>query len=363
MGGDEFTLLLTDIEDRAQIEGLADRILESLADPFELRGQELTLSASLGITLSPDDAKDVETLLKNSDMAMFRAKSQGGRSYEFYADSMQEIAAKRLAMEVKLQRALENDEFELLYQPKVNLKTGQATGVEALLRWRNAEEGLVGPDDFIPIAEETGAIVPIGEWVLRKAIEQALEWQNEGLPSVRIAVNVSARQIEHRGGFVQMVADLLEETGLDPRLLDLEITEGALLRDEDAAIALFEKLQALGVGLSLDDFGTGYSSLSYLQRLPVDTLKIDRSFIQGVDSNPEAAALIGSIIAMAKILHLKVVVEGVETKKQRRFLEELGCDEIQGFLFSKPVSAEKAAAILRRKPSRRKKKARSAALS
>ncbi len=206
------------------------------------------------------------------------------------------------------------------------------------------------------MAEETGAIIPIGDWVLRTAIEQTLKWQAEGLPPVRVSVNVSVRQIEHRDDFVQKVAALLEESQLDPALLDLEITEGSLLKDEEATIALLERLRDLGVGLSLDDFGTGYSSLSYLRRLPIDTLKIDRSFIQGAAANPEDAALLGSIIAMAKVLGLRVVVEGVETPEQRRFLQELGCDEIQGFLFSEPVRAEDVAAFLRANKSNRRKR-------
>jgi predicted signal transduction protein with EAL and GGDEF domain len=356
LGGDEFTMLVHDVTDRRQVERLADRVLDSLVAPYEIRGQILTLSASLGIAIGPDDADDVDTLLRESDMAMFHAKNQGGRKYEFYADSMQALATKRLALEAKLQRALDNDEFELRYQPKLDLQTDRVTGFEALLRWRNADQGIVGPDEFIPMAEEIGAIVPIGEWVLYQAIEQSLAWQAEGLPPVRIAVNVSVRQIEHHADFVLMVANLLEATGFDPKLLELEITEGALLRDVDAAIALLKQLRQMGIGLALDDFGTGYSSLSYLRRLPISTLKIDRSFIQGADENPEDAALVGSIIAMAKVLGLRVIVEGVETRKQRRFLEALGCDEIQGFLFSQPVGADAAAEILRRSERRRRRR-------
>lgn len=348
LGGDEFTLLLTDVQDRQQVEGLAQRIIEALAEPFELRGQDLTLSASLGIALAPDDAKDAEELLRDSDIAMFHAKNQGGRRYEFYADSMLEIAAKRLALEANLRRALQHEEFELHYQPKLDLETKRITGVEALIRWRAGAEGLIKPDDFIPMAEEIGAIVPIGDWVLQKAIEQALAWQRDGVPPVRIAVNISARQIERRDEFVQRLEELLRRSGLDPSLLELEITEGAMLRDEDAAIAMLERLRDLGVGLSLDDFGTGYSSLSYLRRLPINTLKIDRTFIHGVDMHPEDAALVGAIIAMAKVLGLRVVVEGVETRRQRKFLEMLGCDEIQGFLFSQPVTADQVAELLRK---------------
>jgi len=357
LGGDEFTLLLSDVANRQQVESLAEKILESLSAPFDLRGQKVSLSASLGIALSPDDAQDVETLLRDSDMAMFHAKNQGGRGYEFYADSMEEIAAKRLDLEHRMQQALERDEFVLYYQPKVDVITGLVTGVEALLRWIDPERGIVGPDEFIPMAEETGVIIPIGDWVLKQAMQQLVTWQQEGLPAMRVAVNVSVRQIDPRLDFVGKVVSLLEETGLDPKLLDLEITEGALLSDEETAIPMFQQLRNLGVGLSLDDFGTGYSSLSYLRRLPIDTLKIDRSFIQCIDTNPADAALVGSIIAMARVLGLRVVVEGVETRAQQSFLVELGCDEIQGFIFSQPISAEQTTEILRHKKSCRPKKA------
>jgi len=356
LGGDEFTVLLSGVEDHQEIEVLAKRILRALAAPVNLREQEVRLSASMGIALAPDDADDAETLLRYSDMAMFHAKNRGGRGYEFYSDSMQEIASNRLALERKIQRALENEEFELYYQPKLDLATGQVKSAEALLRWRDPVLGLVGPAEFIPMAEETGAIVPIGEWVLREAVEQAVRWQAEGVPPVRIAVNVSARQLECGDDFAAKIADLLEETGLDPSLLDLEITESAMLKDEDAVIALLENLRDQGVGLALDDFGTGYSSLSYLRRLPINTLKIDRSFIMGVETNAEEAALVESIISMAKTLNLRVVAEGVETRKQQRFLDDLGCDEIQGFLFSRPIDATDAAEFLSRKRRKRARK-------
>ncbi len=353
MGGDEFTIVLCDVRDRQEIEAVADRILAALAVPYSLRGRELVLTASLGIAVWPDDADDVEALLCESDMAMHQAKNHGGGGYEFYSDSMQEVVARRLALDNGLRHALENNEFELFYQPKVDLGTNQITGMEALLRWRHPAYGMVGPDEFIPRLEETGAIVPIGAWVLRTAMQQAVEWQCDRSAPVGIAVNVSVRQIEQGDDFVNEVTALLGATGLDPRLLDLEITEGVLLEDPEAAIVVLEKLRQLGIGLSLDDFGTGYSSLSQLRQLPFDTLKLDRSFICGADSDPDAAALVGSIIAMAKVVELRVVVEGVETRKQRRLLEQLGCDEIQGYLISKPMPAAAATAMLRGKRRRR----------
>jgi len=353
LGGDEFTVLMTDVEDADEVALVARRVLRSLEAPMQLRGQEVRLSASLGVALAPRDAIDPETILRYADMAMFHAKNRGGGGFEFYSDSMQEFASTRLALARKIQHALENEEFELYYQPKLELESGQVRSVEALLRWHDPVKGIVGPADFIPMAEETGAIVAIGDWVLREAVRQSVSWQEDGVPPVRVAVNVSARQLETGDDFAERVAEVLDESGLDPGLLDLEITEGAMLKDEEQAIELFEKLRDTGVGLALDDFGTGYSSLSYLRRLPINTLKIDRSFILGVEEDPDERALVESIITMAKSLQLRVVAEGVETRKQQRFLDELGCDEIQGYLFCKPVCAEEAAEFLSRKRRRR----------
>ena len=355
LGGDEFTLLMRGFEDRGDIELLVERMLDALSIPFLLRGQEVHLSASAGIAVAPDDTRDAETLMINSDLAMYHAKNHFGRAYEFYSDSMHSIAARRIELENKLRRALEQDQFELFYQPKLDLKTNKVESVEALIRWHSEDEGLISPVEFIPLAEDTGTIIEIGEWVLREAIAQATRWMEDDVPSVRVSVNVSVRQIEHRGDFARQVELLLEETGFDPALLDLEITEGALLKDEEGAIELFNRLNDLGVGLSLDDFGTGYSSLSYLRRLPIDTLKIDRSFLQGAHTNPEEAALFESIVSMAKTLHMRVVAEGVETEEQKLFLEELGCDEAQGFLFSEPITASAMAEYLREHGTRRKK--------
>ncbi|MCB9885675.1 MAG: EAL domain-containing protein [Planctomycetes bacterium] len=346
LGGDEFTLVLTDVEDREQVTAIAESILATFATPCEVRGHEVAVSASLGIAMAPFDGEDVETLLRHSDMAMYCAKGRGGAGYEFYSDTMEEIVAKRLELENKLHRALENNEFELFYQPKVDLVTGGVTGMEALLRWRGRDEVAVSPAEFVPMAEETGAIVAIGDWVLRTAIQQCVAWRRAGLPPVRMAVNVSPRQLEYRDDFVTKLEGMLAESGLDPSLLELEVTEYSLLKHEETAVALFERVRELGVGLSLDDFGTGYSSLSYLRKLPIDTVKIDRSFIQSTDENPADVALVGAIIAMAKVLGLRVIVEGVETQQQLDLVEQLGCDEFQGFLFSRAVDADAATAIL-----------------
>ena len=353
LGGDEFTILLGDVEDKEQVETLAKRIRRALSEPVQLRGQDVRLSTSIGTALAPQDTREAEALLRYSDMAMFHAKARGGRGHEFYSEQMQELASQRVMLERKIQLALEEEQFEVYYQPKLDLETGQAESAEALLRWNDPARGLVGPAEFIPMAEETGAIVAIGDWVLQEAMQQAIRWQAEGVPPVRIAVNVSARQLECGNNFAERVAELLEETGLDPALLDLEITEGAMLKDEEAVIALLEELRGLGVGLALDDFGTGYSSLSYLRRLPINTLKIDRSFIIDVETDPEEAALVESIISMAKTLNLRVVAEGVETQEQQTLLDSLGCHEIQGYLFSKPLPAAATAEFLCKKRRRR----------
>ena len=344
-GGDEFTVLLTDVDNRGDVDGLAREILDSFCDPFHVVGQDIVVNASIGIAFAPADADDVDTLLRNSDVAMSHAKSLGAGRYQFYTDAMQVRAAKRLELENKMRRAIQNGEFELLYQPKQDAHTGLVHGVEALIRWNDPEAGRIAPDEFLPLAEETGLIVEIGEWVLRTAMTQAVEWQQQGWP-LRVAVNVSVQQMEDRLVFLQTVTRLLEETGLDPQRLDLEITESTLMRDEAQAITLLQKLRDIGLGLSLDDFGTGYSSLSHLRKLPIDTLKIDRSFVQRIESDPRGSALVGSIIGMAKVLGLKVVVEGVETTEQRELLVDLGCDEIQGFLFSRPLPAAEIPALM-----------------
>ncbi len=356
-GDAAFTLVFTEPDGRDEIVRLAQSVLDAIAEPFAIDGEDVAIHVHLGIARAPDDATDAETLLRNADMAMAHAKAGSGDRHAFYADSMQEIAVTRRTLETRLHDALSNDEFEVLYQPKLDLHTRRVGGVEALVRWRDPERGEISPAEFIPIAEESGAIVRLGDWVLQRAIDQALAWQAAGLPPLRVGVNVSARQIDATEDFADHVAAHLARSGLDPTLLDLEITEGALLADERAGIAVFERLRRLGVGLSLDDFGTGYSSLSYLQRLPVDTLKIDRSFLHDPDANGDNEVLIESIIEMAKVLDLRVVVEGVETMRQRRFLERIGCDEIQGFLISPPVRAKEAATIVRRRKPRTKKTA------
>jgi len=345
LGGDEFTILLEGIHDVQDLAKVARRILESLARPFHLSGHEVVITGSIGITAWPDDGDDVEVLLRNADTAMYHAKEQGRNNYQFYAQSMNAVALQRLILEGKLRRAFERDEFEVHYQPKVSLSTGAITGLEALLRWRDPELGMVLPGDFIPIAEETGLIGPISDWVARAVCRQLVAWRERGLPLVPVAVNLSAHQFRS-GGLVAQIGAVMRETGVPPHLLELEITESTLMQDEPRVVAALEALRAQGLRISIDDFGTGYSSLAYLRRLPVDTLKIDRSFVSNIAENADDAALTGAIVSMARALRLRVVAEGVETTAQRDLLRSFGCDEMQGYLVSRAVSAAEIETLL-----------------
>jgi diguanylate cyclase (GGDEF)-like protein len=346
--GDEFALLLMQItrpddvvkiarrtEDAVEV---AQSILRVLEPPFVSGQHELYLTASIGIGLYPDDGKDSQTLLKNAVSALNRAKEQGGNSYQFYTADMNAKALKRLALENSLRHALERDEFVLHYQPQVNISSGQIVGVEALVRWQHPELGLVCPSDFIPLAEDTGLIVPIGEWVLRTACAQNKRWQEEGWPSMRVSVNLSARQFQQLQ-LVEIIAEILLETGLAPEQLELELTESAIMKNAEIAIETLRRIKKSGVQIAIDDFGTGYSSLSYLKRLPIDVLKIDRSFVCESTTAPDDAAIVMAIIGLAHNLNLKVIAEGVETEEQLAFLRLLKCDEMQGYLCSQPLAA------------------------
>ncbi len=345
LGGDEFTILLEGLHDAQNLAKVARRILESLARPFHLCGHEVVITCSIGITAWPDDGDSVEVLLRNADTAMYHAKEQGRNNYQFYAQSMNVVALQRLILEGKLRRALEHDEFEVHYQPKVSLSTGAITGLEALLRWRDPELGMVLPGDFIPIAEETGLIAPISDWVARAVCLQLVAWRQRGVPLVPIAVNLSAHQFRS-GDLVAKIGAVLRETAVPPQLLEMEITESTLMRDEPRVAAALEELRAQGLRISIDDFGTGYSSLAYLRRLPVDTLKIDRSFVSNIAENADDAALTAAIVSMARALRLRVVAEGVETTAQRDLLRSFGCDEMQGHLVSRAVAPAEIEALL-----------------
>jgi diguanylate cyclase (GGDEF)-like protein len=346
LGGDEFVILLAEVAEVDDAGLVAAKILRLLAEPHRLDEREITLTASLGVSLFPRDSDDGATLIRNADMAMYRAKRDGRSAFAFYSPEMNRRIRETLDLEGALRQALERDEFRLHYQPKVDLPSGRVIGCEALVRWHHPQRGMVSPADFIPLAEETGLIVPLGTWVLKEACRQARAWQDAGLPALNIAVNLSARQFR-KGDLPQLVEEFLRETGLNPSLLELELTESMVMDDPAGAERTMRTLKELGVRLSLDDFGTGYSSLNYLRRFPVDSLKIDRSFIRDVATDPSGASVVTSVIDIAHNLGLTAVAEGVETREQLVFLLGCGCDMLQGFLFSKPLPAEEFADLLR----------------
>ena len=297
------------------------------------------MTASIGIAVHPNDGVGAESLIRNADTAMYCAKDRGGSNFQFYSESMNSSALEQLRLESQLDEALNRDEFELFYQPQIDISNGSIVGAEALLRWRNRLDELIPPANFIPLAEETGLIIPIGEWVLHSACQQATRWHKSGFPELRMAVNLSSRQFS-KGELSTVVSAALGEAKLTPDLLDLELTESILMEDREEPIRCLQDLKSLGIRLSIDDFGTGYSSLSYLTRFPLTSLKIDRSFLAGVPTNPQHVGVTRAIIAMAQSLELKVTAEGVETEEALDFLRQHGCDEAQGFLFSRPVPAE-----------------------
>lgn len=338
LGGDEFMVLLTDAPDVKVVAAAAQELLDTIADKEYVVGEhELKITASVGITIFPDDGDDGASLVKNAEMAMYRAKELGRNAYRFFTQDMNAFAFEHLFMENSLRRGLERREFRLHYQPQIDAATGDVVGCEALVRWLHPDEGLVPPGKFIMLAEETGLIVPLGEWVLREACAQNREWQEEGFPAVPVAVNLSAVQFRQKE-LLEMIRSVLADTGLPPQYLELEITESVAMKNAESTIKALKELKEIGVRLSIDDFGTGYSSLSYLKRFPIDKIKIDRSFVRDITSDPDDAAITGAIISMAKSLKLKVIAEGVENGEQLAFMRERGCDEIQGYYFSKPLT-------------------------
>jgi diguanylate cyclase (GGDEF)-like protein len=345
-GGDEFTVIVDDIMEVQDAAVVAQKILDTLSQPYNLHGHEVFISVSVGITLYPTDDESADNLLRNADSAMYRAKEYGRNNYQFYVADMNVKARARLMLESSLRRALDRGEFTLYYQPRVDLFSGRVIGAEALLRWRHPEIGLVPPVEFIPILEETGMIIPVGDWVLRQASQQNRAWQDMGLPPIRMAVNLSVRQFIQKD-LAESVLRVLEQVGLAPEYMELEITEDLLLEHNQTNIITLTKLRNHGIHISIDDFGTGYSSLSYLKRLPIDTLKIDQSFVRDIDTDPDNKAIASAIIAMANSLHLNVLAEGVETDEQLAFLRAQGCNEIQGFSFSRPLPADEFERLLR----------------
>jgi diguanylate cyclase (GGDEF)-like protein/PAS domain S-box-containing protein len=344
-GGDEFVVVLSELEHAEDAAIGAQKIMTALAQPLEFAGHQFHVTVSIGISVFPDDSEDADTLLKNADLALYRAKEQGRDGYQFFESALNTRAIERRLIEAGLRGALDRREFELLYQPKIHLKTGLAVGAEALIRWRHPDKGLLDPARFVPIAEDCGLIVPIGRWVVQEACRQTKAWQNAGLPPLPVSVNVSATEFRARG-FVNHIDDVLKQTSLDPRYLELELTETVLMAHVEAATSTLRALKALGVHLAIDDFGTGWSSLSYLNNVPMDALKIDKSFVHGIASDSATARIITAVISMGRSLKYRVIAEGVETPDQLAFLEVENCDEAQGYYFSRPLVADQFAEAL-----------------
>jgi diguanylate cyclase (GGDEF)-like protein/PAS domain S-box-containing protein len=345
MGGDEFTMVLEPVTHSEQILSMAKDMLAQFRDPILIDDHELMLTPSIGIAVAPFDGEDADTLMRHADAAMYRSKEQGGNQFAFYTTAISVNHYERIVLENDLRRALERKEFLLHYQPKLDAKTRKIVSMEALVRWWRPGNGMVSPGAFIPLAEETGLIIALGEWVLREACRQNKAWQEHGYPPMRVAVNVSAKQF-HQSNVVEMIQRVLDETGLEPEWLEIEITESTIMKNAEGVIATVQQLKRMGVHIAIDDFGTGYSSLGYLRRFHLNTLKIDRSFLQDVLVDSENAIIVSAIINLAHNLKLNVVAEGVETEEQLAFLIEQGCDEVQGYLFSPPISAEKFASLL-----------------
>jgi diguanylate cyclase (GGDEF)-like protein len=338
LGGDEFMILLADIYHIEDVARVAEKVLNSIRPPFQIDNHELYINTSIGISLYPHDGEDAETLVKNADIALYRAKEKGRDTYQFYAATMNEKAIEQLELENKLRRALERNEFVLHYQPQFDMHMGKIIGMEALVRWQQPDGQLIYPLDFISIAEDTGMIVPLGEWVLRTACAQNKLWQTSDFLPLRVAVNLSGRQFQE--SLVPTIAEVLKKTGLEPQFLELELTETSIMKNDEIAVKILTELKKMGIQICIDDFGTGYSSLSYLKRFPIDTLKIDQSFIRESMRDADHAAIVVAIITMAHTLKLKVVAEGVESPEQWAFLRDNNCDKMQGTLFSSPLPAE-----------------------
>jgi diguanylate cyclase (GGDEF)-like protein/PAS domain S-box-containing protein len=346
LGGDEFVVLIEEVNESSQAAIVAHKILSAAIKPMVLLGEECRVTASIGISIYPEDGMDEQSLMKNADVAMYFAKEEGKNNYQFYSKDIQSQSKERLGIETNLRSALERKEFSLHYQAKVDFKTGAINGVEALLRWDNPSLGSVTPTQFIPVAEETGLIVPIGRWVIKTACAQNVAWQRQGLPPVCVAVNLSLRQLTD-ANLLEDIKAALEGSGMAPNLLELEITESMIMHNPARLIGVLADIKELGVRLAIDDFGTGYSSLSQIKHFPIDTLKVDRSFIRNLPQDPEDKAITEAIIAMGKTLSLTVVAEGVETQEQEDFLREHSCDEMQGFYFSKPIAPDQFGDLLR----------------
>jgi diguanylate cyclase (GGDEF)-like protein/PAS domain S-box-containing protein len=345
-GGDEFVVLLSEMEHSEDAAITARRMLNVVAEVHSIDQCDLHVTTSIGVSVYPDDGMDAGTLIKNADTAMYQAKENGRQSYQFFKPAMNIRAVERQSIEESLRRALERHEFALHYQPKIDLRTAEITGAEALIRWTHPVRGLISPAEFIPIAEDCGLILPISKWVLREACRQARAWADVGLPPTTVAVNISSMEFREEG-FLESVFAILAETGLDPGFLELELTESVLMKRPESAASVLQQLRAKGVRVAVDDFGTGYSSLSYLRKFSIDALKIDQSFVRQITTTPDDTAIVTAVISMGRSLRLRVIAEGVETQEELGFLQALQCDEAQGYYFSRPVTADEFANILR----------------
>jgi diguanylate cyclase (GGDEF)-like protein len=345
-GGDEFVVLLSEINQPSDASITARKILTAVTASHSFEQKDLKLTATMGVSTYPEDGQDAETLLKNADMALYEGKRLGHNNYQFFKQDMNDLTIVRKSIEADLRGALERQEFVLHYQPKMNLQTGKITGAEALIRWLHPDRGLVPPLQFIPFAEETGLISLIGQWVLREACRQAQDWIDSGLHATPVAVNVSSSEFRSEG-FLESLRAILRDTRLDPRYLELELTESVLMQHAESSSSVLSALKSIGVRLAVDDFGTGYSSLSYLKRFPIDSLKIDQSFVREIDADTDDATIVSAVITMAKSLRQCVIAEGVETEEQVAFLQAHGCDEAQGYCFSKPVVPHEFAQLLK----------------
>jgi diguanylate cyclase (GGDEF)-like protein len=345
IGGDEFLILLHDINEINDAVKVAQNILTVLEPALRVDGNEIHITGSIGISFYPHDGKTTESLLKNADTAMYRAKQQGKNSYELYSPVLNEKALERLMLENNLQHALPQKELIVYYQPQIELATNKIVGVEALVRWKHKELGMISPGDFIPIAEETGLIIPISKWILQESCEQIKKWNNQGFSNLSVGVNFSVQSFKQKN-WVSMILDVVKEVGIDPHSLDLEITENGLMQNTQQTIKSLDHLRSYGITFSIDDFGTGFSSLSYLNRFPIDTLKIDQSFMRYVTTDSDDAAIITAIVAMAHKLDIKVIAEGVESQEHVNFIRSIGCDIAQGYFFSLPLPAEEMTKLL-----------------
>jgi diguanylate cyclase (GGDEF)-like protein len=359
LGGDEFTVIIENVGSAEDAAHVARRMLEALNEPFRVGDEEIVISASIGISMYPTDDVDLDTLIRHTDMAMYRSKSLGRGTYSFFSDDLTAAVTARVSLEGSLRRAIERQEFVLHYQPKGDLRTGQVTGVEALVRWQRPGHGMVPPDRFVSVLEDTGLILPVGAWVLRAACEQLAAWDRMGVPPIRLAVNLSARQFRHLY-LASLVEDSLRQNDIDPQRLEIELTESLLMEDNETTRAMLESFRRLGVRLAIDDFGTGHSSLSYIKRFSIDTLKIDRSFVQSLPDNEEDAAICAAVIALGRSMRMNVVAEGVETAEQAQVLRDLGCDEMQGYWLGRPMpGAEFAAWLVNHNRTRSRRRSRS----